>query len=184
MEKLKSALLPYVQEEKVSQFVEKLVDLIPVCSYKEEHTIYSTLLKHNLFDKAEKMATNYYPSFLAFDLSEDSLKTVMSKYSMNEKALLVESFDNEDHKETLVNAFAPEGSTAREMFELEVEQFGIDLNAKRKLEETKDQNVTDFYKRVKTIVNKDGSVKADAQNVIADWVEGNMSNAQESEFAA
>lgn len=185
MTKLKSALLPYVQEERISQFVEKLMELIPVCAHTEEETIYTTLLENNLYDKAENMAINYFPSFLAFELSPTSLKTVLNKFSMSEKAYIIESFDDETDKEILTNAFAPDGSTAREMFELETEQFGIDLNAKRKLDESKEKNVALFYARVREVVQKNGSVNIDAKNVVASWVESNMStNSHESQYAA
>lgn len=167
---LNQALTKYCDDVVVSPFLEKIIKLIPTANYKDEESLYDILIDNNLHKKISSLAISNFPSFLIGGLDDKTLNKVFMSFSMSERAEVIESFDDPNLKKSFINSFAKEGSTALQMYNLEIERFQVDENAKLQLLEKKDESLSKLYKMVKDIVKKDEDVQREAKNIISNWL--------------
>ncbi|MGI4993826.1 hypothetical protein ACRXCV_14395 [Halobacteriovorax sp. GFR7] len=163
-------LSKYISIEVVSPFIEKIMAMIPISSHEDEEYLYDVLLQNGLTNKVESIALKNFPSFLLGKLSEKSLNKIFMSYTMIRRVELIESFDDEELRNTFISSFAKEGTTIYEMYELEQERFVIDDSARLALEESKADNYCEVYKKARELVLSDLEITRDAKQVIYEWI--------------
>lgn len=170
--KLSEKITPYTTSVSVSPFVEKIISMIPNASFEDEASLYKILFESNIHEKIKQLALANFPSFLMNNLSLNSLNTVFMSFPMSQRAEIIESFEDQAVKDLYISSFAKEGSTALEMYNLEIERFVIDESAAVALEENRKANVELFFTRTRQAIANEAALSSDAKSVIENWVQG------------
>ena len=138
LDEFKAKLKDYQVETKKLPFMEKILDLIPVAMPSRENSLFKVLATNSEdMEQVKGIAMKFYPSALVPYLPEQFLKSVLQTYPMGPKVELVASLD-EHLKDKFVNIFAPAGSKAADVLELEMEKIDTDLGVQRRIKNEKD----------------------------------------------
>lgn len=169
-EKFKSSLQEYKTQEIQKPFVKRIIDLIPIAKPGMEKSLYKALSDSREFGAVKECAGSYFPSFLISDLEDNVLREAIQTYPMKRKVELL-STDNGDLNMRLLELFAPEGSKARDHFDIEMQGIEEDLVVQRKIRENKEVIWEEFVNHVRSVITLDKSLAVEVSDIIDAWVE-------------
>lgn len=182
---LKSALKSYQKDSYRAPFMDRIVDLIRLSKGDNENALFGALAKAEDYDFVFDIAKNYFPSELVHNISSDAFK--MGSVDMDLKDL-AEFFVSQDDDARLhfMDLFAEEGSKAREMIELEVEQIYEDelqtMRIKKDEAEIWRKFITEFRRKVRTSPELYKAVKEELENWVQAFYGGGSFSSNENEF--
>lgn len=165
----KATLKEFVDKSKKRPFNTKILQMLENFNPNKEKMLYLVLAKENLKTDMKRAATDNFPSDLITKLPTQFLKSLMQKYDQNQKIQLLISVDDET-RELLLATFAEEGSAAREMIDLEFENFANDEVAQARIKSQKDQLWKDFVVFVRDEIKLDEKWTNDIDSIVSDWV--------------
>lgn len=168
---LKSALRDYQKDSYRAPFLDRVVDLIRLSKGDNENALFAALAKAEEFDFVFDIAKNYFPSELVQNVSMDAFKLGTIDMELKDMAEFFVSL-SDDNRMHYMDMFAEEGSKAREMIELEVEQIFEDeilsMRIKKDEAEIWRKFITGFRAKVRTSPELLKEVKEELEN----WVQG------------
>jgi hypothetical protein len=115
------------------------------------------------------VAKQYIPYDCIQMMPKEVLKDIMQAYPMNKKVQLL-TVCEEELKETLMNAFADKGSSARQMLDMELTTLNADKNGVNRLQMQKDGVLKEFVAFVRSYVVANKQVQADLEPVVSEWL--------------
>ncbi|MFZ4713676.1 MAG: hypothetical protein ACOYL6_08195 [Bacteriovoracaceae bacterium] len=167
----KTVLGQYIDSQKRKPMSDKIIQMMPDFNPLKEKMLYSFLAKEGMKEEMENLAGQYLPTELLGDLPKDFLKKLMQNYPMTKKVGLLFTCD-EALKNTLMSAFAEEGSTARQMLDLEFDNVKGDKLSIARLESKKDLIMKEFIMFVRDAVKNEKEFASDIDLVINVWISG------------
>ncbi|MCO4793110.1 MAG: hypothetical protein KC493_05340 [Bacteriovoracaceae bacterium] len=182
LDSFKSKLGEYQDEKKRIPFLERVAELIPIASPSRETSLFKALAKSGDEDGMYNLASQYFPAVLVPELPINFLKTILQKYSMGPKIEMLLSID-ESLKDHFVGIFAPEGSKANDMLQLEFEKAENDISVQRRVRENGEDIWKEFVDFSRKEIKNDKTVAGDIDSMVSEWV-GKVCKGQSPEQAA
>jgi hypothetical protein len=165
----KTVLGNFIESQKRKPMSDKIIQMMPDFNPLKEKMLYSFLAKEGMREEMQKMASQFVPTDIIGELPKDFLKKVMQNYPMTKKVALLFTCD-ETLKATLINAFAEEGSTARQMLDLEFDNVKGDKLSIARMESRKDLIMKEFIQFVRESVKNEKEFASDIDIIINVWV--------------
>jgi hypothetical protein len=119
---LQSNLKKYLNISQKNSMASKLIKVLEAVEPDKEKMIYAQMLKVSSTDDLIETAVKNCPLEVVWLLPKTALNEVLQAYPLQKKARLLVSLENEI-KTILVEASSSEGSSARQMIDMEVKQI-------------------------------------------------------------
>ena len=168
---LKSALKDYQKDSYRAPFLDRIVDLIRLSKGDNESALFGALAKAESFNFVFDIAQNYFPSELVENISDQAFKLGIRAIDLKEMASLFVSMDDE-RRHHFLGMFAEEGSKAREMIELEVEQIFEDELTTMRLKKEEGEIWQNFISKFRLEVRNNPELLKEVKDELENWVQG------------
>jgi len=162
----------YVDSLGSNIFLQKLVNMIPVVSYGSDMSMYECLAGMNMTKQIIEMAKKSYPSKLINELAADVISEIMKGLSIKAKAELLFVLDTQSRK-TLLDKFAPEGGTARDILSFELEKYEINPQLKLEVVAKESEILSGYMVHARSVINKNYGRFDSIKETLEKWVNEN-----------
>ena len=152
-------------------FANKLVGLIRASKPSSENPLYRSLaVSIKNVKKLSEVAMDCFPAALIDKIPAEILKTLLIQYPMGKKVELVLSLP-EDRRDFFVDLFAPVGSKALDVLELELEKSRGDIKIMREINDAPERAWNDFVFYVRNFVKNDRNNQGTFENLVTTWAQ-------------
>ena len=166
----KADLKDYVNVQKHRPFNSKIIQMVGEFNPLKESMLYSLLAKSGMQDEMFKTARVNLPYDCITRLPRELIKDFMQAYPINKKVQFL-SVCGEEMKADLLKAFADQGSTARQMLDLEFENLNSDKATVARLQIQKDLVVKEFVTFVRQYLGSHKETEQDVEFAVRDWIQ-------------
>lgn len=167
-ESLKKNLLAYVSRSNKNSMAMKLMKVLEGIEPKKEKMIYKHILKVSSTEELVEAAAKNCPLEVVWYLPKSSLNEVLAAYPLAKKARFLVSLD-EDKKKQFIDASSAEGSSARQMIDMELKQIEENpIDLKRCLAQ-KDVLLLEFLKFLREFAGSNEQVLSDVKLACHQW---------------
>ncbi len=175
LDTFKEKLSEYQVSEDKAPFLEKLISLIPESAPQVENSLFASLAKNSPdAEQIKEIAQTYFPALLIPVLPLNILKNILQTYPMDQKIELISSID-EEMREKFVDIFAPKGSKASDVLDLEMEKIDTDIVAQKKIREKPEEIWKEFVLYSRKLLKNEKEGAGDLEKMITQWSESIMS---------
>jgi hypothetical protein len=115
-----------------------------------------------------EVASKTFPSELVLELPRTFLKEVLQSYPVSKRVEILHSRP-EDVRDTLLDVLAEAGTPARDLLDMELENIGRDPGRGATIEARAEEIWQDFVQNSRTVLSKNGSYAAIADQLIKEW---------------
>jgi hypothetical protein len=166
----KSVLYKYADIEIFSPALEKIKLILPDSSKSTEETLYQAIAKHGNAQSVKACALRNFPYQLITSLPEDMLKEALLQFDSIKRIEYLETLANDD-KEYLINAFAPPGSKARDIYELDYERVFSNEEANARIKADADTIAKNFVIHLRDFMRKNPQFKGKVATIVGQWAD-------------
>lgn len=149
-------------------FGHKLIDMLEKVDAEKEEIIFSTLAKAEDSELLNKAIKAYFPSSQILKLPENFMRVIMNKYPLQSKVELLMSVDKK-LKNHLLEIFAKQGSTARDLMDLEFQNLKDNEGLKKKMVDQKHDIWKSFMTHLRGFLNKDDIYGAEIDKILNNY---------------
>jgi hypothetical protein len=174
IESFKEKLTPFANVQKRSQFLSKILEMLPEAGPSTEEALFKGIAVSGSLDLLLQNFKVQFPNSLLGQLSDEALSKALQTYSRTKRVeLIVISDENTANK--MMNLIAPENTKARDMLNLDLEKFSDELAKKRLLDKKEDVH-SDYLKHVRSLIRNDESFYALNYELIKNHAESLIKN--------
>jgi hypothetical protein len=166
----KQDLKDFIAVQKQRPFNSKIMQMVGDFNPLKETLLYSFLAKSGLQDEMLKTAKSSIPFDCISRLPKEIIKDLMQSYPIAKKVQFLSVCD-EDMKQDYLKAFAEEGSTARQMLNLEFDSLNSDKATVSRLQLQKDMIVKEFVVFTRQYVGAHKEIEQDVEFAVNDWIQ-------------
>lgn len=166
----KKDLKDYVNVQKHRPFNSKIIQMVGDFNPLKESMLYSLLAKSGMQDEMFKTARVNLPYDCITRLPRELIKDFMQAYPINKKVQFL-SVCGDEMKADLLKAFADQGSTARQMLDLEFDNLTSDKATLARLQVQKDLVVKEFVTFVRQYLMSHKETEQDIEFAVRDWIQ-------------
>ena len=135
-----------------------------------EGPLFDTLIEKECFDELEIVANKFIPAAIIHDLESVVIGELIELYTMSKKTELIASLEDESLKERIIVSFAPEGSTAKEMLMLELENYDSDLTLQKHIKENRSDIWQQYVNHCRKMMTSKVKFDESREQMVKDWV--------------
>lgn len=165
---LKTILPKFTDIELFSPTLEKLKQIIPEAGPSTEGTIYEAIARHGNSHSVRLCALRNFPSQLIPLLPTEVLKEAMLQFDSQKRIEYLETLSNEE-KDFYLDAFAPEGSKARDIYELDYERICEDASRLTFISANSELISKNFVSHMRSFLRKNTSHQGKVDAIITNW---------------
>ncbi len=165
---LKKALSDFKQSLAPSHFNSRLAELILTAPPSKERMLFNSIAKSSGAEEVVRVAQRLFPSELLLNLPDTFLKETLQAYPMAKRLELLLSRDDSDRSK-LLNSFAEEGSTAREMMTMEMESISNDAGRLSNIQGRAEDIWREYVQFSRQSLERAPNYRLDAEKLIQDW---------------
>jgi hypothetical protein len=169
LSEFKKTIKMFKKSTKRSPVIGKILELIPMASPARERSLFEALAHAGDFDSLRLSAEKFFPSELVPNLPINFLKNILQRYPMDKRMALIFTID-EPLKTNFLNIFAPEGSKAKEMVNLEFEKINEDKKLQSELIKNKDIIWKDFVLYTRNNIAQDKAISGEIEIMLNQWI--------------
>ncbi len=166
----KKDLKDYIALQKQRPFNSKIMQMVGDFNPLKETLLYSFLAKSGMQEEMLKTAKGNIPFDCISRLPREIIKDLMQSYPMVKKVQFLSVCD-ETMKQDFLKAFAEEGSTARQMLNLEFDSLNADKASVSRLQLQKDMVVKEFVVFTRQYVSAHKEIEQDIEFAVSDWIQ-------------
>ncbi len=155
---------------KVRPFLDGLAKMIPAAGRDVEKLLYTNFVKEAPESRSDFILREYFPGFLFQELPEDLIKTVFNAYPMSKRVKLLKSLP-EDISDFYLDIFAPAGTKANDLVQIEFETMERDEALLKEIESNRDEYWRDFIKFVRGRLKAEKQFASQVDEIVANWRE-------------
>ncbi|MBC98112.1 MAG: hypothetical protein CME63_10200 [Halobacteriovoraceae bacterium] len=155
---------------KVRPFLDGLAKMIPSAGRDVERLLYTNFIKEAPESRADFILREYFPGFLLNELPEELIKAVFNAYPMSKRVKLLKSLP-EDTADYYLDIFAPAGTKANDLIQIEFETIERDDTLIKEIEANRDEYWRDFVKFLRTRLKAEKQFASQVDEVVAIWRE-------------
>lgn len=168
--KIKELVKGLVKDEKTRPFVDVIRQLIPDANPQYEGLLFDNLFKVASRDEMAKISYENYPSSLLFELPHNFLKSTLSSYPLKRKVNMLITCED-DMKDKLIETFAPAGSKAYDLLNLEFENLNRDSSELAMIKAQANNHWKDFIHYTRAQILKDKQVTSKVREILSNWID-------------
>jgi hypothetical protein len=165
---LKEALKAFKLASAPAPFAQRLMTMIPLATPAREGNLYRALARSGNPAMVLEVASKTFPSELVLELPRTFLKEVLQSYPVSKRVEILHSRP-EDVRDTLLDVLAEAGTPARDLLDMELENIGRDPGRGATIEARAEEIWQDFVQNSRTVLSKNGSYAAIADQLIKEW---------------
>ena len=166
----KKDLKEFVNDHKAAPFTQKLVDVLQDINADKEELIYQYVSKSVPRGELIKAALANLPGQIVLELPPAFIKASMQNYSTEAKVELLLSLE-EDKSQKLMETFLEEGSSAKEMIQMEMDNIKTDEIAMKRIEKSKNNIWSKFLVFIRECAANDQEYKSEIEDIVYNWVD-------------
>jgi hypothetical protein len=166
----KKDLKEFVNDHKTAPFTQKLVDVLQDINADKEELIYQYVSKSVPRGELIKAALANLPGQIVLELPPAFIKASMQNYSTEAKVELLLSLE-EDKSQKLMETFLDEGSSAKEMIQMEMDNIKTDEIAMKRIEKSKNNIWSKFLVFIRECAANDQEYKSEIEDIVYNWVD-------------
>lgn len=166
----KKDLKEFVNDNKTAPFTQKLVDVLQDINADKEELIYQYVSKSVTRGELIKAALANLPGQIVLELPANFIKASMQNYSTEAKVELLLSLE-EDKSQKLMETFLEEGSSAKEMIQMEMDNIKTDEIAMKRIEKSKNNIWSKFLVFIRECATNDLEYKSEIEDIVNNWVD-------------
>lgn len=168
---LKSLLMKTKEGKEKPPFLKRIIEILPTAKADIERKLYATLLSHLSVEETSQIALSVLPSQIIDRLPGDVFAGVMGALSHDDQLNYLATL-SANARETQLERFAPEGTKAREMIELELSEIlDNEIHMRRLGGERKNEIMQNFLRVAREFLAKNPKAKKEVLPVTKDWLE-------------
>lgn len=166
----KQDLTVFIAQQKRKPFNAKIMQMVGEFNPLKESLLYNFLAKSGMKEEMMTTAKTNIPYECIMMLSKDVMKDFMQAYPMNKKVQFL-SVCEDDMKSVLLKSFAEDGSSARQMIDLEFESLNSDKMALTRLQLQKETIVKEFVMYVRQYLSSHKEAEQEVEFAVNDWIQ-------------
>lgn len=166
----KKDLKEFVNDHKAAPFTRKLVDVLQDINADKEELIYQYVSKSVPRGELIKAALANLPGQIVLELPPTFIKASMQNYSTEAKVELLLSLEG-DKSQKLMDTFLEEGSSAKEMIQMEMDNIKTDEVAMKRIEKSKNNIWSKFLIFIRECAANDQEYKSEIEDIVCNWVD-------------
>lgn len=174
-DQIKNALVKYVEDSDRKPFVNKLVTILPTAKPEVEAHIYDSLVHHMGYAEFREVASSAFPAELVRELPENFLKATLSAYPLKKKIKMLLAID-EEMRTYFLSIFAPEGTKASDLVQIEFESYEKDEEAMKLIENESSALWKDFVDYTRDAIKADKQFKYEIDEILNEWCDNKVQN--------
>lgn len=168
---LKNALLLFVGKQKQNSFQTKIFKSLASLEPSKEKLVYKHLLKSVSLEELAQAAASNCPLDVLEYVSTGFYQDILSTYPLNKKVKFLICLE-EGLKDRMINSSAPQGSSARQMLEMEMKQIEEDSVELRRCHMQKNSITQDFLFFMREHLKNNPSLQSEIKVAAVDWLNG------------
>jgi len=153
---------------KVRPFLDGLAKMIPAAGRDVERLLYTNFIKEAPESRSDFVLREYFPGFLFNELPEELIKTIFNAYPMSKRVKLLKSLP-EDTADHYLDIFAPSGTKANDLIQIEFETIERDDAVLKEIEMNKDDYWRDFVKFMRSRLKAEKQFTSQVDEIVAQW---------------
>ncbi len=153
---------------KVRPFLDGLAKMIPAAGRDVEKLLYTNFVKEAPESRSDFILREYFPGFLFQELPEELIKTVFNAYPMSKRVKLLKSLP-EDTADFYLDIFAPAGTKANDLVQIEFETMERDEALLKEIESNRDEYWRDFVKFIRTRLKAEKQFASQVDEIVSNW---------------
>lgn len=165
---LKKNLQTFVSRAHKNSMAVKLLKVLDGIDPKKEKMIYRHVLKVSSTEELVEIAARNCPLEVLWYLPKSSLNEVLQAYPLSKKARFFVSLDA-DKKKQFIDASSSDGSSARQMIDMEIRQIESDPADLKRCLAQKDVLLLEFLKYFKECTRNNEQVLSDVKLACHQW---------------
>ncbi len=175
-EQFEKEVIQYHHDKVKLPGMKKIGDILNNVTSANELSIFKTIASVAGAPVVRESAISKFPTFLFKKLPEELLKNIIVSYQISKRVNLIYSLEEEG--EFYLNIYAPMGSRAREMFDLEVEKIEMDKSLQKQIISHRDEIWSDFVSFVRKKIEQDSEYEDDIKSILDEWINNNSDSDQ------
>jgi hypothetical protein len=168
-QKLAVALDNFKRSLAPSHFNARLAELILTATPARERMLFKSLASSSGTEEVVRVAKKLFPSELILELPAAFMKETLQSYPMNKRLELLITRDEEE-RQKLLDTFAEEGSTARDLMTMEIENISNDAGKLASIQDRTEDIWREFLNFTRQSLEKASQYQAPAQRLVEEWV--------------
>lgn len=162
LEQFKRGLAP-------SHFNASLAELIITATPSRERMLFKSLASSSGSEEVIRVAQTLFPSELILDLPDAFIKETLQSYPMNKRLELFITRDEEERSK-LLDTFAEEGTTARDLMSMEIENITSDAGKLSYIQGRSEEVWKEFLHFTRQSLEKSSQYHGQAHKLLEEWV--------------
>jgi hypothetical protein len=167
--KLSQSLEHYKRGLAPSHFNARLAELILTASPSRERMLFKSLAASSGAQEVVRVAQKLFPSELVMELPAPFLKETLQSYPMNKRLDLLVTRE-EEVRLKLLNTFADEGTSARELMNMEIENINNDAGRLGSIQSRSEDVWREFLQFTRESLEKSPQQQPIIIKMLEDWV--------------
>jgi hypothetical protein len=160
----------------------KARELIANVNEDNERIIFETLAKNTDQDLMMNYLVESFPTFLFKSLPEEFIKNALTSFNSDSRLQALYIMGDEGH--FYRDLYAPDGSLAREMFDLELEKITFDKSLQKDIETNKRYITDAFTSHMREEVKNNSDFREDIEEKVKEWLGQQSSGGQKLKIAS
>jgi hypothetical protein len=170
LDSFKSKLKNYQSVVSRTPFLERVIELIPIAAPSRENALYKALGKSGEQESLYDLAMDNFPAVLIVKLPSFFIKDLLQRYPMEQKIEMFLSVE-EQIREQFIPIYAPAGSKANDMLELEFQKAENDLVFQKNIRSNREQIWKSFVDYSRKTIKSNKAIKRDIDGIVTEWSE-------------
>jgi hypothetical protein len=167
--KLSQSLEHYKRGLAPSHFNARLAELILTASPSRERMLFKSLAASSGTEEVVRVAQKLFPSELVMELPAPFLKETLQSYPMNKRLDLLVTREEEERLK-LLNTFADEGTSSRDLMNMEIENINNDAGRLGSIQSRSEDVWREFLQFTRESLEKSPQQQPIITKMLEDWV--------------
>ena len=167
-------VIKYHHEKVKLPGMKKVGEILNNVTQENELSIFRTIANIAGATIVRDSANSQFPTFLFKKLPVEFLKNIIISYQITKRVNLIYSLGDEG--QFYLDLYAPVGSRAREMFDLEVEKIEMDKSLQKQIISNKEEIWQDFVSFVRKKIENNSEYEEEVNAILDEWITQNSNN--------
>lgn len=179
--RFKKRLSAFIQEHPDRPFNQKIIEMLQSFDPSKENILYRYLAKEGKRSEIILAGSKQFPAELISKLGTDALTDIMQMYPTDAKVSLLLSLDK-FKADQFLDKFAPIGSKAREVLNIEFNAIESNEIRSRQIERNKDKYWKDFVKFTREHLSSSKEYEDEIKDIVSTWADQLLDPDYDDEF--
>jgi|GEM_PF-1839819 len=169
IEGLKKSLEDFKHSTSPSPFAQRIIAMIQSSTPSKERMLFKALAQNGGVNMVTEVAKKHFPAELVLTLPSYLIKEVILSYPVSKRVEIVLAAGEKD-REKIISTFAEEGSAARDMINMEIENLENNEDLLQLTMAKSEETWSLFVSEVRKKMGAKGNMTSFTEKIIKDWI--------------